>query len=233
MVRSKLPPVVVGALTTSVPIWSGVVQFLSGLTGAQATLIQTVVLAFGGVWALILYRRHRQGQTTIRLGLSAAITGAGADRRLLVRTSISNAAAVLAKNVEATLTLFELTQRETGAPFTTLLRREADPLVPINGEIKALPQASDVEGNPEQPVAFDDDVDDPDLEPGERLECEIAFPMPPPKDGELWALRFKVDADQWSPWPFRFSRAYSWGTFALVDPGLVSGHYEALGHPTD
>lgn len=182
--------------------------------GFAGSALQALVLVIGGLWGFVLYHRRREGQASIQIGVAAAFSGGGKARRLLVRTHIMNPSSVLVRNFDATLLLLEVRQAVPGQEFHTILLREADPLLPINGDM------SDPDDQGRVSFSYPPKAE-ASLEPGECLECSVAFPLPA-VDGageELWALRLTVTGQQRRR---PFATPYEWGTFALVDPSLMT-----------
>lgn len=182
--------------------------------GFAGAALQAFVLVIGGLWGFVLYHRRREGQASIQIGVAAALSGGGKARRLLVRTHILNPSSVLVRNFDATVVLMEVRQAAPGQEFHTILLREADPLLPINGDM------SDPDEDGRVSFSYPPNTD-ASLEPGECLECSVVFPLPAVDTTvhELWALRLTVTGQQRRG---PFATPYEWGTFALVDPSLMT-----------
>lgn len=175
---------------------------------------QLALVAFGGVWALYLYRRSRAAQakvgieTTVRL----ASAGSGEERLLILRVRFTNSSGVLLRCDEAGATVFDASDRAAdGRIVLTPFARE-DLLLPVYGAI------SDDPGGLAAGRTFEyEENEEVSLEPGEYVDSEVAFVLTG-RRARLLALRVAIRGLQ-GRWG---RRVWWWGSFEFVDTGIVA-----------
>lgn len=178
-----VPVVMVGSLPWTHQWWGGRLRdFWGDRASDHLALVQTMLVAVGGGWALYRYLLNRTGELTVRIALSGKVRVIDAQRFLFVRVHLANASRVAGREVDIVVVLFEVRPDLEGkgppahTPFSA--QRACVALLGENDGIQFLP--------PERLS---------DIEPNECLEAEVVVPL---ADGssELFAVRAEVDATQ-------------------------------------
>lgn len=207
------------------PIW------LEGVLGAG---IQALVLAIGGVWAFLLYRRRREFQATIRIEASIRVTqDAAGGYRIFLKLHLANESAAFI-TIQSIATLMAVDPKEEGQMPGLIVLSKQDALACVYGEPEADVDEADNGGEVGE------------MEPGECVETELLFARP--RQPDLLAVRVTVEGFRppWAPrvwvatalrWiarrPGREPKvAAEWDLFAYIDaPALVGAGVVELSTP--
>ncbi len=168
----------------------------SGLNGGDwAQIVQVVLLFGGGLWAFYLYRISRRGQTTvgIRAKFSLVMNTLPNESLLLVAMRIANSSTALFRHEKSLAVLMDASQRAADGSVLLVPFAEQDPFLPVYGQLS---------GNPDEIAAGKAFTLDPPqyiiLEPGESVDCSLAFPLRTSQLG-LLALRRPESLDHLVP----------------------------------
>lgn len=173
-------------------------------------LASAVLLIVGGTWALYVYRTARRGQAKVAIEPVVRLDRAFGENEalLLVRLRIANTSSVLWRHEESFATLMDASERTTSGQVRLLPFAQSDPFLPVYGTLSD--EEEDIaEG---QLFAYSEEQEI-SLEPGEFVECELAFVLDAAQIG-LMAMRVLVRGRQ-----RRLARRpYVWSSFFFIDP---------------
>jgi hypothetical protein len=179
---------------------------------ARIQLLNTALLAAGGVWALYLYRASRRGQTNVGIAPEVKLCKSLFPDKTVVLTKlkISNTSGVLFRYQSATATLMDANGETDEGLITLIPFARQDPLRPVYGPI-SKDRAALASGKPFLPVQAGIS-----LEPGEYVETEMAFVLKGDTPG-LFAMRVTITGRRGI-----FGREpYNWATFFFIDTGAL------------
>jgi hypothetical protein len=177
----------------------------------KVTLLQTLLIAVAGAWAFHLYRKRREGRSTMRLDGACRIVRQEDHRLLFLRLHLSNNAAVVLRNVQADVTLLGVTAGPNSAPPSYRVLHEDDPLLVATSELKRGGER----------VAFVPGSSD--LEPNECIQTEVVVRIP--ADVRLIAARLTA---QGSEGRSIFRREPQWAWLAYIHPEREHDDYVPL-----
>ena len=227
-------------MLASVLVWSGFVSFLGWLwsfwgwlwhlSAPQVAVIQTALLAIGGIWAFRLYRMHREGQPKVDLTPGWKLVRTGhpwAARRtiLVLRVRMVNSSRVLIKGLMANATVTDYSHADAAGNPVPRPWRVVD-LMAFEDQVSV-----DEAGK----VTFVRDTAQSLIEPGERVDSEVALTL----KGRQGLLGVKVEARSerggwdiaWTHllhhrelgWNPRERLYWEWSSFFFIDPSQRSG----------
>lgn len=201
-----------------IPVPSGDIWW-EGLAGS---VLQTIVLMAGAIWAYFLYKKRREFKPHVRVGASARISRPyNQTARLFIRLHIVNeSGAHLEAN--ASIVLWSVTPINNGFPEFREVGRD----FPLDYAYGVVQENGVMAGPDGAPVA------NYEMEPLECAETEVLFsPDPLP---ELMAVRASVENEEIvRNWPLFWEKKVRgirrWESFAYVDPDVLTGsEYVAL-----
>lgn len=199
-----------------------------------ATILQTMVIAAGGLWAFYVYRKTRKAEAVVALSMNfrTLSQGVGGETLIVIGLRVTNAAGVLFRHRSSRIDLLDasiLAEGEGSLALQLATFASQDPFLPVYGY--EAEEADEVRfGNsfwyhPDEPIQ---------LEPGEVVDCELAFPIVP--NGNLLAARAVIEGYQgraWNRWPLRLlneRKKWNWSTFAFVSPAIAATEAVAPGN---
>lgn len=206
-------------LTTRMPIplpqiWMFVhpvqpARFLGLAAADWIDLLQTVLIAISGFWALYTYRSSRKDQA--RLSIEHAerlhLDPYTSEPVLLLRLTISNPSGTLVRYRNATVTLLDASERTASGDLRLVPFAEDDPFVSVNATISTDPD--EIRDGRAFVLGNDFGVT---LEPGEAVNSDLAFILNPDNLG-LLAVQVMINGRQG-----RWRRGdIWWGCFFFVD----------------
>lgn len=188
----------------------GVQPSIAEIWSTVAALLQVLFIGIGGLGALYVYRRTRRGQVSVATSTSVRLIHNWRENRclLLARLELTNTSNVLYYHREATATLMDARKETRSGEVRLVPFKQADPLPPVYGDIDASSEAV------QAGELFRLNPTDVKLEPGERVDTEIAFPIDADKLG-LMGLRVLIRGRQ-RRW--LLPKDYWWGSFAYIVP---------------
>ena len=178
-------------------------------------VVQLVLLAAGGGWALFLYRTSRRGEAKLGIEVRPRFLrdfGQGKSI-LLAEIAISNASSVLWRNEETVATLFDAKKVSGTGSVRLVPFAQADPFLPVYG--MEIEDPHEIAAGRTFAYGSDQQIM---LEPGEQVLTELAFPLDTEKLG-LMALKVRVSGRQRN----RGNTPYEWSTFLYIDPDEIGG----------
>ncbi len=155
-------------------------------------LASALLLVVGGIWALYVYRTARRGQVKVAIEPTVRLDRAftSTEALLLVRLRIANSSSVLWRHEESFATLMAASERTPGGQVRLLPFAQSDPFLPVYGAV------SDEEEDIAEGQLFSySEGQEISLEPGEFIECELAFVLDKAQIG-LMAMRVLVRGRQ-------------------------------------
>jgi hypothetical protein len=168
----------------------------------KISLLQTLLLAIAGAWAFHLYRVRREGRSSIRLDGACRVVRREDHLLVFVRIHLSNAAAAVVRNLEATVCLLSVSADASKAGVRFRAVSQEDPLLMATSKLEQRDDSSvRFKSVPAQ------------LEPKECVQTEIIFRAP--HDATLLAARLSAAGSQ--GWLIN-RRVVTWGWFAFIDP---------------
>lgn len=190
--------------------------------GFAGAVLQALVLIGGAGWAYYIYRKRREFQPRVRVGVTTRLARPEkGPARLFVRLHIVNESGAHIE-INARLVLFSVTTKARGYPTFREIGRDF-PMDYVYGEVLDDGLMGDIDRGPVTDIA---------MEPLECIETEVLFcPHPLPA---LMAVRASIEKEQtpriwWKPWKRRSLGVTAWESFAYVDPAAVMGaEYVAL-----
>jgi hypothetical protein len=188
---------------------------------AVASVIETLAIIGGGLWALYLYRTGRRGEVTLGIEpRSSIIPDSSQPGRslLLVHLKLANVSGVVFHHDYSTATLIDASQRGADGQVLMFPFAEQDPLLPVYGDLTGNLDAA-ARGDlftyyPGQQIS---------LEPGESVETELAFPLKTERPG-LLAMRVSVEGYQRK----RDGAPFKWSSFFFIPPLKPEGRADLL-----
>lgn len=190
-----------------------------------AAILQTAFIAVGGLWALYIYWKTRKAEAVVALTMNFRTLhqGVGGETLIVIGLRVTNSAGVLFRHKSSRVDLLDASRLAGGGEGALALQlatfASQDPFLPVYGY--EAESADEVRlGNsfwyhPNEPI---------ELEPGEVVDCELAFPIVP--NGDLLAARAVIEGYQgraWNRWPLRLlneRKKWNWSTFAFVSPPI-------------
>jgi hypothetical protein len=187
---------------------------------AFAIILQAFAVIGGGIWGFYLYRHGRRGQVRVGVRASARLHRDWSDTHsvLLVRLRVANVSGVLYRHREATATLMDARKPAADGTVRLVPFSQADPILPVYADI-----SDDGDEIAAGRTFLPLEEEEVELEPGENLESEVAFPVRNDKLG-LMAVRLRIEGYQG-----RRGAPFWWGTFLYVDPDELGERFPEPG----